>query len=75
VNKRSDYLNALRRWWNGGNAEQRAGALRMYVGPTIETGNGVQDIRTVAELSFEELDQTTLELLMSKSMTIPNFLD
>ena len=73
--ERTDYLNALRHWWNGGNAKQRADALRMYVGPTIETVNGVKDIRTVAELAFDDLDQTTLELLVFKFMTIPTFLD
>jgi hypothetical protein len=73
--ERTDYLNALRHWWNGGNAKQRADALRMYVGPTIETVNGVKDIRTVAELSFEEVDQITVERLIDMSMTIPNFLD
>jgi hypothetical protein len=73
--KRTDRLNALRWWWNANNAEQRAGALRMYVGPTIETVNGVKDIRTVAEVSFDDLDQTTLDLFISKSMNDPHFLD
>jgi hypothetical protein len=73
--ERNDWIDSFRWWWTENNYEQRAGALRMYVGPTIPTARGVKDIRAVAEVAFDDLDATTLEFLISKGMTIPNFLD
>jgi hypothetical protein len=73
--ERTGHIDSLRQWWTVNGPYQRAGALEMGVGPTIKTAKGVKDIRAVAAAAFDDLDATTLEFLISKSMNDPYFLD
>lgn len=78
--ERNDHLVGLRNWWPTNNANQREGALRMCVGDFITItvkGEVIDtiDMRTVAESSFEDLDQGIIELLVNLSINTQGFLD
>ena len=70
------FLKSMRWWWGAcKDSEQRAEALRMYVGPTIETANGIKEIWEIAQVaSVDDLDDIVIKVLKEHADRIPYFL-